>query len=83
MLQAGVITKFVQQNPTFEKITKGFLSKFEFVKEIRKIEDICAKFFSVFYKIGGSFTDAADAIKEDIEKTVREKLSFELNIIIN
>ena len=80
MLQAGVITMFVIQNPTFEKIVNGFLSKIAFAKEIRKIKDTCTKFFSVFYKIGGSFTDAADAIKEDIQKTVRGKLSFEINI---
>ena len=80
MLQAGVVTMFVVQSPTFEKIINGFLSKFAFAKGIRKIEDNCKKFFSVFYKIGGSFSDAADTIKEDIQKTVREKLNIELNI---
>ena len=60
MLQAGVITMFVVQNPTFEKIINGILSKF--AKEIWKIEDTCRKFFSVFYKIEGSFTDATETI---------------------
>ena len=80
MLQAGVKTMFVVQNPTFEKIINSFLSKFPFAKEIRKIEVICTNFFSVFYKIGGPFTDAADTITEDIQRTVREKLNIELNI---
>ena len=48
---------------------------------IRKVEDTCKKLVSVFYKIGGSFTKAADAIEEDIQKTVRENLSFDKAIV--
>ena len=80
MLQAGVISLFIGQNPSFDTIINCFLSTFTFAKDLQQVEQTCRKFFSVFYTIGGPFVVAADTIKSDIQMNVRKKLSMELNI---
>ena len=80
MYGVGLIPHAVEKNPTFDGIMTSFLSGFVFKDELVEIEEHCAKFLSVFYKIGGPFVYAANKIKRSIQKTVIDKLGVQLNI---
>ena len=51
LLQAGIITRDVQTNPTSDNIINCFLSGFVFKNELEEIEEYCMKFFNAFYEI--------------------------------
>ena len=80
LLEAGIIPRHVQTNPTDDMIINCFLSGFVFKDELEEIEDYCVKFFNAFYKIGGQFVDAANKIKKSIHDTIIDKLGVQLNI---
>ena len=80
MYAVCLIPQAVEKNPTFDAIMSSFLSGFAFKKKLEDVEKYCAKFFNVFYKIGGQFVDAGDIIKHTIQDTVRDKLTVQLNM---
>ena len=80
MLQAGIITRTLERNPTFDSIINSFLSAFEFMDELDDIENHCMKFLSVFYKIGGPFVPAGDMIKKRLLKKINSELGIELKL---
>ena len=51
LLEAGIITRDVQTNPTSDNIINCFLSGFVFKNELEEIEEYCMKFFNAFYEI--------------------------------
>ena len=80
LLEAGVITRDVQTNPTSDNIINCFLSGFVFKDELDEIEEYCVKFFNAFYEIRGPYIDAANKIKKSIQDTIIDKLGVQLNI---
>ena len=82
LLEAGIIPRHVQTNPTDDMIINCFLSGFVFKDELEEIEEYCVKFFNAFYEIGGQFVDAANKIKKSIQDTIIDKLGVKLNIIL-
>ena len=80
LLEAGVITRDVQTNPTSDTIINCFLSGFVFKDELDEIEEYCVKFFNTFYEIRGPYIDAANKIKKSIQDTIIAKLGVQLNI---
>ena len=80
LLEAGIIPRHVQTNPTDDMIINCFLSGFVFKDELEEIEEYCVKFFNAFYEIGGQFVDAANKIKKSIQDIIIDKLGVQLNI---
>ena len=80
MYAVGLIPRAVEKNPTFDAIMTSFLSGLAFKAKLEDVEKHCAKFLSVFYKIGGPFIDAADMIKQTTKDTIIDKLGVQLNI---
>ena len=80
LLEAGIITRDVQSNPTSDNIINCFLSGFVFKDDLEEIEEYCAKFFNTFYEIHGPYVDAANKIKKSIQESVRDKLGIQLNV---
>ena len=80
LLEAGIITRDVQTNPTSDNIINCFLSGFVFKDELEEIEEYCMKFFNAFYEIRGPYVDAANKIKKCIQESVRDKLGIQLNV---
>ena len=80
LLEAGIITRDVQTNPTSDNIINCFLSGFVFNDDLEEIEEYCMKFFNAFYEIRGPYVDAANKIKKSIQESVRDKLGIQLNV---
>ena len=80
LLEAGIITRDVQTNPTSDNIISCFLSGFEFKDDLEEIEECCTKFFDAFYEIRGPYVDAANKIKKSIQESVRDKYGIQLNV---
>ena len=80
LLEAGIITRDVQTNPTSDNIINCFLSGFVFKDELEEIEEYCTKFFNAFYEIRGPYVDAANKIRKSIQESVRDKLGIQLNV---
>ena len=80
LLEAGIITRDVQTNPTSDNIINCFLSGFVFKDDLEEIEEYCTKFFNTFYEIRGPYVDAANKIKKSIQESVRDKLGIQLNV---
>ena len=80
LLEAGIVTRDVQTNPTSDNIINCFLSGFVFKDELEEIEEYCMKFFNAFYEIRGPYVDAANKIKKSIQESVRDKLGIQLNV---
>ena len=80
LLQAGIIPRHIQIDPTNDMIINCFLSGFAFKDKLEEIEEHCGRFFGVFYEIGGQFVDAANKIKRSIQEMVRDELGVQLNI---
>ena len=80
LLEAGIITRDVQTNPTGDNIINCFLSGFVFKDELEEIEEYCMKFFNAFYEIRGPYVDAANKIRKSIQESVRDKLGIQLNM---
>ena len=80
LLQAGVITRDIETDPTSDTIINCFLSGFAFKNELDEIEEYCVKFFNAFYEIRGPYVDAANKIKKSIQESVRDKLGIQLNV---
>ena len=80
LLEAGIITRDVQTNPTSDNIINCFLSGFVFKDDLEEIEEYCMKFFNAFYEIRGPYVDAANKIRKSIQESVRDKLGIQLNM---
>ena len=80
LLEAGIITRDVQTDPTSDTIINCFLSGFVFKDDLEEIEEYCMKFFNAFYEIRGPYVDAANKIKKSIQESARDKLGIQLNM---
>ena len=80
ILEAGIITRDVQKNPTSDNIINCFLSGFVFKDGLKEIDEYRTKFFDAFYEICGPYVDAANKIKRSIQESVRDKLGIQLNM---
>ena len=70
LLQVGIITKFVQEEPTYEKIIGSFLAGIAFIDNQSKLEERCDKFLSALSNVGGPVADAADMLRKEWEKAI-------------
>ena len=74
ILQAGLVSREVHNEPTVDNIIKEFMARMLFISKQQKIEEHCIKFLSVLYKMQGLFVFAEDKIKNDLIKEVNKKL---------
>ena len=75
----GIISNDVRRNPSTDRILQEFYTGLDLMKTLPKVLDHCNKFFSVLYNQGGPLRIACDSLKEDIIKTVKEKLGYEIS----
>ena len=73
LLQVGIITKSVQEEPTYDKIIRCFLVGFDFIDDRSKLEERRDKFLTALGNIGGPVADAAEMLREKWEKAVAGK----------
>ena len=81
MYTAGLINIEVQRSPSFDGIINEFKSGMAFFRRPTELENHCIKFLTVFAKLGGSFTIAGNAIKEDWIEVGRTECGLELQLI--
>ena len=70
LLQVGIITKFVQEEPTYDKIIGSFLTGIAFIEDQSKLEERCDRFLSALSNIGGPVADAADMLRKEWKKAM-------------
>ena len=63
MYSTNLITTAVNRSPTFNDIIDDFKSAMLFMREHSQLKDHCAKFLSVFTKLGSGFTVAASSLR--------------------
>ena len=80
MVQAGILPFTPEKNYSFETIISVFLAIVANANKLQEIKEKCENFFSTFYRMGGPFVEAADNVKENIRKSVQEKVGIEFNI---
>ena len=78
MFAAGLINKEVQKSPSFDGIIGEFKAALSFMRRRSQIETHCAKFLSVFTKLGGSFIIAGSVLQEDWIEVGRTEYGLEL-----
>ena len=68
--QVGIITKFVQEEPTYDKIIRCFLAGIAFIDDQSKLEERCDKFLSALSNAGGPVTDAVSMLRKEWKKAM-------------
>ena len=78
MFTAGLICNEVKNKQSADSIIAEFQSMFLFKSSLSEIEQHCTTFFGVLNKMGGSFKDAGNYLKQSIKKVIKEKFNIDL-----
>ena len=78
MFTAGLISNAVRNKQSADSIIVEFKASFLFKSSLSEIELHCTTFFGVLNKMGGSFKDAGNYLKQSIKKAIKEKFKFDL-----
>ena len=70
LLQVGIITKFVQEEPTYDKIIGSFLAGIAFIDDRFKLEERRDKFLSALSNVGGPVADAVCMLRKEWKKAM-------------
>ena len=80
MYAAFLISKSVQMSPSFHNIIEDFLLALSFMSSVSEIEQHCAKFLSIFTKIGDPCARVSHTLQQDWIKVSKTKCGIELQI---
>lgn len=80
MYHAKIISRGVNDEPTFNSIIHEFDSSLGCFSTLAKVEDHCKKFLSALESAGGDPAVKAATLREEWMKVVKAKFGFELNI---
>ena len=78
MFTVGLISNAVKNKQSADSIIADFKASFLFKSSLSEIELHCTTFFGVLNKMGGSFKDAGNYLKQSIKKVIKEKFNIDL-----
>ena len=70
LLQVGIITKFVQEEPTYEKIIGSFLAGIAFIDDQSELKGQCDRILSALSNVGGPVTNAVNMLRKEWKKAM-------------
>ena len=70
LLQVGIITKSVQEEPTYDKIIRCFLVGIDFIDDQSEIEKECDRFLSALSNVGGPVARASNMLRKKWKKAI-------------
>ena len=70
LLQVGIITKFVQEEPTYDKIIGSFLAGIAFIDDQSELKGQCDRFLSALSNVGGPVTNAVSMLRKEWKKAM-------------
>ena len=70
LLQVGIITKSVQEEPTYDKIIRCFLVGIDFIDDQSEIEKECDRFLSALSNVGGPVARASHMLRKEWKKAI-------------
>ena len=73
LLQAGIISKSVQESPSYDDIIGSFLAGLTFISNDTKLMERCDIFLSALSNVGGPVADAVDMLREEWKQAVTSK----------
>ena len=77
LLEVGIITREVQESPTYNTMIGSFRSGMSFKRTLSDIEEHCVKFLKALSNVGGPVADAAVMIQEEWTLAVEGQLQFD------
>jgi hypothetical protein len=82
LFASRLISTTVKNNPSMDKCISEFSSSLKWLKQQSKIQSHCTKFLKSFVAVGGSYSTAAEVLREDLIETVNKQLNcdFQLNL---
>ena len=73
LLQVGIISKSVQESPSYDGIIGSFLAGLTFIINDAKLMERCDMFLSALSNVGGPVADAVDMLREEWRQAVTSK----------
>ena len=67
LLQVGIVTKSVQESPSYDGIIGSFLAGLTFIDSQSVLKDQCNKFLSALSNVGGPVTFAVNMLRKEWE----------------
>ena len=74
LLQAGIISKSVQESPTYDNIIGSFVVAVSFIDNLDEVKGQCDKFLSALSNVGGPVAFAVNMLRREWEQ------EFELTV---
>ena len=70
LLQVGIITKSVQESPSYDGIIGSFLAGLTFIRRQSELNKECDTFLTALSNVGGPVARAAGMLREDWEQAM-------------
>ena len=75
-----IITDETKGAPTYQKIISEFRSQLDLADSLEKLQELCRKFLRAIASQGGPAETAADKLREEWKKEIKEKLGINLKL---
>ena len=72
LLQAGIISKSVQESPTYDDIIGSFLAGLKFINNLHEVKGQCDKFLSALSNVGGPVAFAVNMLRREWDQVMHE-----------
>ena len=72
LLQAGIISKSVQESPTYDNIIGSFVVAISFIDSLVEVKGQCDKFLSALSNVGGPVTFAVNMLRREWDQVMHE-----------
>ena len=80
LFSAQIITDETKGAPTYQKIISEFRSQLDLADSLEKLQELCRKFLRAIASQGGPAETAADKLREEWKKEIKEKLGINLKL---
>ena len=72
LLQAGIISKSVQESPTYDNIIGSFIVVVSFIDSLDEVKGQCDKFLSALSNVGGPVAFAVNMLRREWDQVMHE-----------
>ena len=80
LFSARIITDETKGAPTYQKIISEFRSQLDLADSLEKLQELCRKFLRAIASQGGPAETAADKLREEWKKEIKERLGINLKL---
>ena len=80
LFSARIITDETKGAPTYQKIISEFRSQLDLADSLEELQELCRKFLRAIASQGGSAETAADKLRKEWKKEIKEKLGINLKL---